>query len=113
MGFSLPGFELTTFSVTKKTYYIIRASTLNNIVIFSSALVIMSAVNKLYCLTLECSSLHCNISLSFCLFSYNGIFFDGLNLSVSDVIVSQKKVPLETESFILVNVCVRYKGTKS
>ena len=37
------------------------------------------------------SSLHCNFSLSFCSFSYNGVHFDGLKLSVNDVIVSQKE----------------------
>ena len=36
------------------------------------------------------SSLNCNISLSFCLFSYNGVCFKVLKLSVGDVIVSQK-----------------------
>ena len=36
------------------------------------------------------SSLHCNVSPSFCSFLYNGVYFDGLKLSVSDVIVSQK-----------------------
>ena len=39
---------------------------------------------------LQRSSLHCNISLSFCLFSYNGVGLNGLDLSVSDVIVSLK-----------------------
>ena len=37
------------------------------------------------------------ISLSFCSFLYNGVCFDGLKLSVNDVIYSQK-VPIETES---------------
>ena len=32
-----------------------------------------------------------NISLSFCSFLYNGVYLDKLKLSVSDVIVSQKK----------------------
>ena len=36
------------------------------------------------------SSLHWNFYLSFCLFSCNGICFDGLKLSASDIIVSQK-----------------------
>ena len=36
------------------------------------------------------SSLHCNISLSFCSFSYNEVYFDGIKLSVNDVIDSQK-----------------------
>ena len=31
-------------------------------------------------------SLHCSFSLFFCLFSYNGVCFYGLKLSVSDVI---------------------------
>ena len=31
-------------------------------------------------------------------FSYNGVCFNGLKLSVSDVIVSQK-VPMETDSY--------------
>ena len=37
------------------------------------------------------SSLHCNISLSFCLFFYNGVCFEGLKLSVDDTIISQKR----------------------
>ena len=40
--------------------------------------------------TVVLSSLHCNISLSFCLFLYNGVCFDELNLSFSDIIVIQK-----------------------
>ena len=36
------------------------------------------------------SSLYCNISLSFLSFLYNGVYFDELNLSVNDVIISQK-----------------------
>ena len=36
------------------------------------------------------SSLHCNFSVSFCSFLYNGVYFDGLKLFVSDVIFSQK-----------------------
>ena len=36
------------------------------------------------------SSLHWNISLSFCSFSYNGVCYDVSKLSVCDVIVSQK-----------------------
>ena len=52
------------------------------------------------------SSLHCNISLSFCSLSYNGVCYNLLKLSVSDVIVSQKG------SNIFINVCVRYEGTK-
>ena len=36
------------------------------------------------------SSLHCNISLSFCSFLYNGVCFVGLKLSVRDVMLSQK-----------------------
>ena len=36
------------------------------------------------------SSLHCNISLSFCAFLYNGVCFDQSKLSVSGIIVSQK-----------------------
>ena len=36
------------------------------------------------------SSLHCIISLSFCSFSYNGVCYDKLKLSVDDIIVSQK-----------------------
>ena len=36
------------------------------------------------------SSLHCNISLSNCEFSYNGVCFNVLKLSVSDALVSQK-----------------------
>ena len=36
------------------------------------------------------SSLHCSTSLSFCSFSYNGVCFDNLKLSVNDVIVNQK-----------------------
>ena len=36
------------------------------------------------------SSLHCNISLSFCALLYNGVCFFGLKLSISDVIISQK-----------------------
>ena len=31
------------------------------------------------------SSLHCNISLSFCSFLYNGVRFNRLKLSVSDI----------------------------
>ena len=38
----------------------------------------------------ENSSLHCNISISFCLFLYTEECFDKLNLSVNDVIDSQK-----------------------
>ena len=33
---------------------------------------------------------HWSFFLSFCLFSYNGVCYDGLKLSVSDVIVGQK-----------------------
>ena len=47
----------------------------------------MSASKKL----LKLSSLHCNTSLSFCLFSYSGLCFGKLKLSVSDVIVNQKR----------------------
>ena len=36
------------------------------------------------------SSLHCSISLSNCLFSYNGVCYNILKLSIIDVIVSQK-----------------------
>ena len=35
------------------------------------------------------SSLHCNISLSLCSFSYNGVCFGRLKLSADDTIVSQ------------------------
>ena len=41
---------------------------------------------------LNISSLHWSISLLFCSFSYNGVCYDGLKLSVSDVIVSQKSL---------------------
>ena len=36
------------------------------------------------------SSLHWTFPLSFCSFLYNGVYFDRLKLSVSDIIVSQK-----------------------
>ena len=36
------------------------------------------------------SSLHWSISLSFCSFLYNGVYYDVLKLSLSDVIVVQK-----------------------
>ena len=36
------------------------------------------------------SSLHCIISLSICLFSFNGACYDALKLSVGDIILSQK-----------------------
>ena len=36
------------------------------------------------------SSLHCNISLSFCSFLYSGVYFDQLKLTVNDLIVSQE-----------------------
>ena len=36
------------------------------------------------------SSLHCTFTLSFCSFSYNGVCYNGLEPSVSDIIVSQK-----------------------
>ena len=36
------------------------------------------------------SSLSCIISLSFCLFSYSGVYYYGLKLSAIDVIVYQK-----------------------
>ena len=36
------------------------------------------------------SSLHCTISISFCSFSCSGVCFNGLNLSISYIIVSQK-----------------------
>ena len=42
------------------------------------------------------SSLHWSICLSFCSFSYYGVCYNQLKLSVNDV----------------VNVCARYKGTK-
>ena len=41
-------------------------------------------------MTILCSSLHWSISLLFCAFSYNGVCYLPLKLSVSDVIVSQK-----------------------
>ena len=41
-------------------------------------------------LNLNQISLHWNISLSFCSFSYSGICWDVLNLSVSDIIAIQK-----------------------
>ena len=41
--------------------------------------------------------LDCNISLSFCSFLYNGVCYDVLKLSVSDVIVSQKGSNGETK----------------
>ena len=39
---------------------------------------------------LNTSSLHWNFSLSCCSFSYSGVYFEQLKLSVSDVIVNQK-----------------------
>ena len=35
-------------------------------------------------ISLQFSSLHCNISLSFCSFLYNGVCFDGFRFSVYD-----------------------------
>ena len=43
-----------------------------------------------------CTSLHCNISLSFCSFSYIEVCFLRLKLYIDDVIV--KKIPMEKES---------------
>ena len=36
------------------------------------------------------SSLHWDISISVCSFSYNGVYYDQVKLSVSEIIVSQK-----------------------
>ena len=47
------------------------------------------------------SSLPWLISLSFCSFAYNGVYYDRFKLSISEVIV--KKVPMEMES------CARVK----
>ena len=44
------------------------------------------------------SSLHWIFSLSFLPFLYNGVYWDALKLSVSDVMLV-KKVPMETESY--------------
>ena len=60
--------------------------------------------------TYNLSSLHWNISLSFCSFSYNG---GQLKLSVSDFINSQKGFNGDSKlKNIFVNVCVWYEGTK-
>ena len=47
------------------------------------------------------SSLHWISSLSFCSYLYSGVCFNGLKLSVSDLIVSQKRVQWRLEATIL------------
>ena len=54
-------------------------------------------VHKMACV----SSLHCNISLSFCSFLYNGVYFNRLKLSVNDVIVNQKRFQWRRKATIL------------
>ena len=57
----------------------------------------MGGLNFRSCLVNGISSLHCNISLSFCSFLYHGVCFEQLKLSVSQLV---KKVPKEMESYI-------------
>ena len=54
--------------------------------------------NKNFLVLNRNGSLHWSISLKFCSFLYNGVCWDLLKLSVSDVIV--KKVPMEKDSYI-------------
>ena len=62
---------------------------------------------QIFCLTFllfALSSLHWMFSPSFFSFSHNGVYNNGLNFSVQEVIVSQKSsnnfaIPMETESY--------------
>ena len=43
-------------------------------------------------ITLNKSSLHCNISLIFCSFLYSGVCYDQIKLSINDIIILQKSL---------------------
>ena len=58
------------------------------------------------------SSLHWIISLSFCSFLYNGVYFRRLKLSVSEMKNSQKRFQLRRKATFLATVLWFWAGLK-